>query len=272
MKTRFGLFLLTFSVALRANHPVLVEGNCNVPPFPSSTVTLAGTCGDFDGDGRIGADEDNDGDRVFGTIAAALGAGLAANQNGMVTIVTSGTFAEAVSITAANGNVTLQAAPGVVAIIDAVLGGDPGNVARQNNPGIVVNSPSNRYVILRNLISRNWTSGIRVAGASRVTIENCILENNVAHGIEVLGTARVVIDDSQVIGSGFRAGANPNNAANPGRGVSFGENSTGALWRTRITGSAADGVFVDSTSGKVSARDLYLFDNANDTTGPLSGR
>jgi len=39
-------------------------------------------------------------------------------------IVSTGTFAEQVTITAANGNVTLEAAPGVEANVDAVLQGD----------------------------------------------------------------------------------------------------------------------------------------------------
>ena len=36
-----------------ANHPVLVEGNCD-SPVPGTTLVAPGTCGDFDGDGRIG--------------------------------------------------------------------------------------------------------------------------------------------------------------------------------------------------------------------------
>jgi len=60
-----------------ANHPVLVEGNC---PGPAArTAVLPNTCGDYDGDGRIGTAEDLDApDRVFGTITGALGPGLAA--------------------------------------------------------------------------------------------------------------------------------------------------------------------------------------------------
>src|SRR5688572_19028551 len=112
-----------------ANHPVLVEGNCD-SPVPGTTIVAQGTCGDFDGDGRIGSAEDTDGaDRIFGTINAALGpgsgaaAGTGANQNGQITIVTSGRFAEKLIITGAN--VGLQGAPGVSASIDAVLQGDP---------------------------------------------------------------------------------------------------------------------------------------------------
>src|SRR5918993_3800996 len=87
-----------------ANHPVLVEGNCD-SPVPGTTIVTVGTCGDFDGDGRIGTAEDTDGaDRIFGTLNAALGpgtgaaAGTGANHNGRITIVTSGRFAETLYI------------------------------------------------------------------------------------------------------------------------------------------------------------------------------
>ena len=78
------------------------------------TSVPPGTCGDFDCDGRIDVAEDTDNatDRIFGTINAALaGANGGANQNGRVTIVTSGRFPEVVNITAANGNVTLEGRP-----------------------------------------------------------------------------------------------------------------------------------------------------------------
>src|SRR5215213_6165623 len=82
-----------------ANHPVYVEGNCD-SPVPGSVFVAQGTCGDYDGDGRIGTAEDTDGaDRIFGTLRAALGpgtgaaAGTGANHNGLILIVTSGRFA-----------------------------------------------------------------------------------------------------------------------------------------------------------------------------------
>src|SRR6266508_1753897 len=42
-----------------ANHPVFVEGNCDTP-MPGVTEVSPGTCGDWDGDGRIGTAEDTD--------------------------------------------------------------------------------------------------------------------------------------------------------------------------------------------------------------------
>jgi len=144
-----------------ANHPVYVEGNCD-SPVPGTTIVTTGTCGDFDGDGRIGTAEDTDGaDRIFGTLAAALGpgtgagAGTGANMNGTILIVKSGRFAESLVIGntigapyvggcgdptvggCTPGNVTIEAAPGVVAEIDAVFQGDPagGNPLRQGLTG-----------------------------------------------------------------------------------------------------------------------------------------
>src|ERR1051325_7377766 len=59
-------------------HTVLVEGNCD-SPVPGTTLVASGTCGDYDGDGRIGTAEDTDGaDRIFGTINAGLGPGTGA--------------------------------------------------------------------------------------------------------------------------------------------------------------------------------------------------
>jgi hypothetical protein len=251
-----------------ANHPVLVEGNCNNPPAGSSMLPgSAGTCGDYDGDGRIGTAEDNDGDRVFGTINAANSAAGVAN-NGTITIVTSGAFPETVTLT---GNVTLQAAPGVDANIDAVLQGDPGSGARQNAPGIIVNAPSNRYVVIRNITSRNWTSGIQINGDSRVTIESCRIEHNVNYGIEVNDNARVKVDKSEVVATGFRlnpaTGDFPTTSnPNPGIGISFEDNSRGAVYRTEVSGSFRTGI-ADRSSGNVTVDHVFLFDNNPDKDG-----
>lgn len=264
------LAVMTGASLARANHPVLVEGNCNVPPAGSASAPLPGTCGDWDGDGVIGAAEDADGDRVFGTIAAALGsAGI--NQNGSITIVTSGTFPEVVSITAANGNVTLQAAPGVEANIDAVLQGDSGSGARQNAPGIVVNSPATRIVILRNLTSRNWSEGIRIGGDSRVQMQHVRVENNRDFGVRAMSRSRVQIDQSQVLGSGFRSGAPPVvNTANPGHGIVLLDDAQAAIFRSSVSGTAGTAI-LNATGSKASVRllDIFLFDNGKDLEGAI---
>src|ERR1700755_2044304 len=190
--------LLVFAVHAGAakvsaqGHTVLVEGNCD-SPVPGTTLVAPGTCGDFDGDGRIGSAEDTDGaDRIFGTINAALGTGTGAaagtgiNHNGRVVIVTSGRFHESVYIgqnqcgagcpgAASPGNVTLEAAPGVDATIDAQFQGDPagGNATRLAVNGITVAYIPNtlagvgRLVILRNLTVRNFTKGAEVSHNAR---------------------------------------------------------------------------------------------------------
>lgn len=223
-----------------ANHPVLVEGER-----------------DYDGDGLTGMAEDTDNanDRVFGTITAALGAANGgANQNGRVIIVTSGRFHEQLNITNANGNTTVEAAPGVEATIDAVATGDragqfpaSNNATRQAQPGVIVNSPANRYATLRNLVIRNWTDGIQIQGASRVAIDNCRLEGNVNHGIQALGTSRVTITNSQIQSTGFRVGATGSfpsdaNQPDPGIGVAYRGSSQGTLMSTTVSGSFSIGV------------------------------
>jgi hypothetical protein len=242
-----------------ANHPVLVEGEA-----------------DFDGDGRLGLMEDTDGDdRIFGTITAALGAANGgANQNGRVTIVTSGRFHEQLLVTNANGNTTIEAAPGVEATIDAVATGTRAaqfpsstNATRQAQPGIIVNSPANRYVTLRNLVVRNWTDGIQVLANSRVTIDNVRAEGNVNHGIHVLGSSRVLITNSQVSSSGFRVGATGDfpaiNMPAPGNGITFEGNSQGSVARTTVSGNFCIGLAAFAPS-YVEARDVVAFDNRDD--------
>lgn len=226
-----------------------------------------GTCGDYDGDGRIGIAEDNDeADRVFGTINAALGpgtgaaAGTGANQNGLVLIVASGIFPEVVNITAANGNVTLEAAPGVEANVDAVLQGDPGSTARQNAPGVVINAPENRYVIVRNIKSRNWTEGFQINGNSHVLLDRVEAENNTNYGIHVMDNADVAITHSFATATGYRvssAGDFPaNNTPNPGDGIDFEDQSKGYVAWTTVTGNFGDGI-----SGNVEELENVEFDN-----------
>lgn len=254
-----------------ANHPVLVEGNNCADLGPNVTQVPPGTCGDFDGDGRIGTAEDTDNstDRIFGTINAALGAANGgANQNGRVTIVTSGRFAEVVNITAANGNVTLEAAPGVEANIDAVLAGDAGNAGRQAAPGIIVNAPDNRRVVIRNIVSRNWTDGILVVGNSHVTIDKCRLEGNRDYGIRVMDAAKAAITNCQVNATGFRQAPGVNNTPNPGIGIEFEGNSSGAVSSTVVTGSFAAGIAADrSNQRNVRLSDVTVFGNNPDLIG-----
>jgi parallel beta-helix repeat protein len=256
-----------------ANHPVFVEGNCLIPPPNNTNVLAPGTCGDYDGDGLIGVAEDNDGDRVFGTLNAALttNAATGANQNGRVVIVTSGVFAEQVVITAANGNVTLEAAPGVEANVDAVLQGDPNPGGRQGIEGIIVDAPKDRFVTIRNIVSRNWTEGIQVKGDSSVLIDNCRIENNTNFGIRIKDNAKVKINNTTVAATGFRvsgAGDFPRlNRPNPGNGIDFGGASSGLVCQSCVTGSFGEGISgkIKRTgrhhSAKVELDDVCLFNN-----------
>ena len=287
MKTRIrylGILAaaLLASSSARANHPVLVEGNCDAPVPGTTILAVIGTCGDYDGDGRIGTAEDTDGaDRIFGTIAAALGpgtgaaAGTGANNNGLVTIVRSGRFAEQVIITGTNaptnppttilGDVTLEAAPGVEAIIDAVLDADPGggNATRSGQAGIVIVSPAGRRVTLRNLTVRNWFAGFDIGTTSQVSLINVRVYNHAHVGIRVRATAEVVIDKSEVIGTGFRTGVGTDHPASPpvpGAGIVFRDSANGAVYRTNVTGNFGGGI-LDQSTGTVTQLDNYLFNN-----------
>lgn len=274
-----------------ANHPVLVEGNCDSPVPGTTLVSPPGTCGDFDGDGRIGTAEDTDGaDRIFGTINAALGpgtgaaAGTGANQNGLVRIVASGRFSEAVYIGRAGivppngvrspGHVTLEAAPGVHAIIDAVFQGDPagGNVTRQNGPGIFIfylPSEGDRRVTLRNLTIRNYNVGIETSGAG-VEVVDCRLENNLNYGIRTGGDSRLVVLNSEVVNTGFRIGS-ANAVPNPGEGIGIRINqATAKLVDTTVSYSHGAGIHNNLPSA--TALTLYkvssFFNNGGNIVGP----
>jgi hypothetical protein len=257
-----------------ANHPVLVEGNCD-SPVPGTTIVTFGTCGDYDGDGRIGTAEDTDGaDRIFGTITAALGpgtgaaAGTGANMNGSVTIVTSGRFAESIFIgnlvTTNLGHVTLQAAPGVSADINAVLQGDPagGNTARQAGVGITVASTSNdRKITLRNLTIRNFATGVLLAGNSRVTMDNCRLENNFNYGIRLIEDARVTGENLRIAATGFRVPVT--GVPTPGHAISFEGDSAGTIFFSQITGSFSAAISNTSSRGTTAVRYYEVFRSDN---------
>ncbi len=225
-----------------ANHSVLVEGEQ-----------------DFDGDGLIGPAEDTDGDRIFGTINAGL---VNANNNGHVTIVTSGRFVETIFITAANGIVVLEAAPGVTAVVEAFQPGDnDNNASREAQPGIIVASNGNFPVEIRNLVSRNWTVGLQITGDSRVTVDQCKFDSNVNFGIQVSDNASVIITDSQVNSTGFRmSGTTGPGVANPGIGIVFQNASQGAITRTTVAHSFAAGIS-SQTTGEISLLDNTVANN-----------
>jgi hypothetical protein len=276
------------------SHTVLVEGNCD-SPVPGTTLVAPGTCGDYDGDGRIGTAEDTDGaDRIFGTINAALGTGTGAaagtgiNHNGRVVIVRSGRFYEAVYIGqnqcgagcpgAANpGNVTLEAAPGVDAVIDAVFQGDPagGNAARLNATGIavgyIINTPTGltRLVVLRNLTVRNFAKGAEISHSARVIIDNCRFENNQNFGVILNHGTAAVIQNTQVSGTGFRTtGA----ATTGGNGLHMETGAAARLVDTTISHNAGVGVFnATGLAGNLVFYKVGVFFNAGgNTAGPFT--
>jgi len=244
-------FTLAFSPLASANHTVLVEGES-----------------DFDGDGMTGTDEDSDGDQVFGTIGAAVSG---VGDNGKVMIVTSGRFLEQVNLVG-NGVTVLEAAPGVDATIGAFQGGgEPGaNDTRQQQAGIVVDTDGSFPIVIRNITSRNWTDGISVRGASRVTIDDVRLDSNVNYGIHVQHDARVVVTDSSITSSGYRKsgtlGATPGGdiLPQPGTGIRFEDRSSGIVSFTTVTQSFTAGIH---SNGRVRLLANTVFDNAHNYRG-----
>jgi hypothetical protein len=283
-----GTSLLS-STKVEANHPVLVEGNCD-SPVPGTTLVDAGTCGDFDGDTRIGTAEDTDGaDRIFGTINAAIGpgtgaaAGTGANHNGLVLIVKSGRFAEQIYIgqnvggpgqpgVANPGNVTLEAAPGVSADIDAVLQGDPagGNTARQSGTGISIVYPTaDRVVTLRNLTIRNFTVGLQATQNSRVNIDNCRFENNQNYGINLSDSARAAITRTHVTATGYRIPVT--GPANPGTGIIVNQSSQARIMDSVVSYSNSVGIInLTGNAANVVLYKVGTFFNGADTAGPIT--
>jgi hypothetical protein len=258
-----------------ANHPVYVEGNCDSPVPGTTLVTIAGTCGDFDGDGRIGTAEDTDGaDRIFGTLRAALGpgtgaaAGTGANWNGSIIIVSSGRFAEQLFIgqsgfipgegTGNPGNVTIEAAPGVNADIDAVLQGDPagGNTTRQNSYGIFVLYPPgfDRIVTLRNLTIRNFSEGIASALSSKIHIDRCRIDGNLSAGVHIIDNVQLTITNSTFTGNGRRIGG-PSATPNPGNGLTV----DGGNAQARISDSTFSHNFGAGIAAAGPAANVVLF-------------
>jgi hypothetical protein len=259
-----------------ANHPVLLEGNNAGNGAPPTTSVPPGTSGDYDGDGLVGTAEDTDNatDRVFGTLTAALlAANGGANANGHVIIVTSGRFNEAITIpntgagqAAINGVTIIEAAPGVQAHIDANLAGDPGSGARQAGNGVVINTlDTDRVVILRNVVIRNFQIGLQVMGNSRVICEDCRFDSNVVANVSVSGNASLTMVGCSVRAGGMRF--NPAKATpNPGDGIVFSGTAKGAISDCDIAGNTAAGVRNTSTSVVRVSRST-VFDNVPNFVG-----
>jgi hypothetical protein len=266
--------LLSIPATALANHAVLVEGETSI-----------------DGDANFGIAEDQDGaDGIFGTINGAI-SGMSAGMmggtlapvnlanNGKVIIASSGRFPEVVRIT---GPVTLEAAPGVEADIEAFLApADPrlaafgesmamnNNMSRSMAPGIIVNVADPNAmaagpVVIRNITTRNWTDGI-VVMSGEVKIDGVRVEHNVSHGINVLGNARVQIVNSSIENTGFRNNANVGgffpamNPPTPGIGVRYRGNSFGDITRSSVTNNFLSGISVETPG----LRDVTIRDVQN---------
>jgi hypothetical protein len=268
MGLALGLALLARPAA--ANHPVLLEGNNAANGAVGTTLVPPGTAGDYDGDGLVGVAEDTDNttDRIFGTLSGAVAAANgAANANGHVIIVSSGRFGEAIRLSPLNGVTIIEAAPGVQANLDAVVAGDAaGNASRQAGPGIVVETAeTNRAVVLRNLVIRNFTVGLQATGSARVIVENCRFDSNVTANVAAADNTRLTMTNCSVVAGGMRFSPMPTAPA-PGHGVMFTGAASGSLSRCTISGNIAAGV-ANMGTGTVRITDSNLFDNAPNLMG-----
>jgi hypothetical protein len=273
---RFSLVTLALVAALAltaapalANHSVWVEGDV-----------------DWDGDGLLGVDEDMDDDGVYGTLNGGVDA---VGLNGAVTVVTTGQFNEVLEIDNPGGNLVIQAAPGVMALLEAFRppGNDPANTTRQNATAIHVNDSTDpaavheelvtgkahggsddgeRVVILRNLHIRNYNTGVRATGTAHVTIDNVTFDSNVAWGVFAQDSSRVTVSNSLVLATGRRTTPAPDlTDATPGVGIEAADFATIDVFNTVVTNSIGAGI-ANTTEGRalfrVRVNDVITRDNA----------
>jgi hypothetical protein len=181
------------------------------------------------------------------------------------------------------GQVTLEASPGVTASIEAFIVAADRRIAEfptaqanpfalQSAPGIVINSPDDRFVILRNISVVNWTDGIRINGNSHVLLDNVRVEHNINNGVLVSDNADVAIVNSHIAATGFRL--NPMtgnfpavNAPNTGDGVVFQGRSRGIIFQSALVGNFGEGL---DRRGQASVRveDSISFDNEREDDLP----
>jgi hypothetical protein len=283
------------SVSAQTPITVLVEGNTCGEVAPSEDAFLfSSSSADFDGDGDTGTAEDTDGDTVYGTIQAAL---EAIDHNGKVVIVTSGCFYENVYIgqqfgtiapigAVTPGNVTLEAAPGVGAVIDAFAPAtDPasaGNNTRSQGTGVNVNYTTNgasRVVTIRNVQIRNFAIGIAVDNTARANVDRVRIENNVFYGIRYSNSTRGTVSYSHVSATGFRFSnapappPPPAQAAFIGSGIFANQTSQVHIVDTVSTQNANYGVAANTATGVpvvVVNRVNAALNNTAATFGPVT--
>lgn len=255
--------VLALAAPASANHPVTVEGNCFGPGSGATATGLRmspvepGTCGDYDGDGLIGVAEDEDLDNNFGTITGGL---EAVAQNGTVTIVSNGTFPEAVRLTPTEGaSVTLESAPGVRATIDAVVQGQAGNADRANQSGIHVRGCSECQVTVRNITTRNFARGVSVHGRSHALLVGIRAEGNLNYGIKAVERARLTVRSAVVNATGYRKDAAGVAKAEPGIGVRIADEAKASIYNATVSNSRDAGIKADRN--KVLLRDIQVFGN-----------
>jgi hypothetical protein len=166
-----------------------------------------------------------------------------------------------------SGHIEIAAAPGVEAMIDAVLQGDPAgnNTNRQNSVGVVYSAAADRRMILRNLTIRNWLEGIRVQGDGRLTVQDCRIENNLNFGIFARENSRVAVYRSQINANGFRIGASVPTTTTFGHGIFFSDSAGGTVAQSLITGNFGSALLNASSLGAAGVRYYEVITSFNGT-------
>lgn len=193
----------------------------------SSTCPAALEIAYVDGDAGVSAQVSTGRNDVFTSITAAL---EAVDYAGRVIIRSSGVFHEPLVIRLSSSKglqvPLIEASPGVVAVLDAFDDReDPSSVA--NNArflGTAIKIVNANFVVLRNLVIRNWNTGINYKGRDQnggVLLENCRFENCFLYGLRARGMGQITARNCQAVKTGSRSYRGEYTAARFNAGVSF---------------------------------------------------
>ena len=203
-----------------------------------ASLSVAGET-DSDGDGRVGAAEDADGDAVYGSFGAAWQA-LLARGGGEISITRSGDYPVAalapVPVGFA-GIVTISAASGVSATLSGAGG-----------IGLDVGA----RVVVRGVKLRGFATGVAVRGGGSLLLDNSVIDGCSDFGVHVAEGGTALIRDCSILSTGV-------GALRPAAsiGVCFERASSGQLRRTAIWEGQGAGLVKRSTRVRLYQLDLH---------------
>jgi hypothetical protein len=202
LNTRLAVYATAITVVSCFGQETRSTSNPGPDVYDGRNLIVDGTV-DSDGDGRVGDAEDNDSDNVFSTLAAALAVPVESGAR-IITIIgpgfynppnlgSGGLFGEtAATVPDAT---TIQAAPGVFAVLDGHAASD----GRTVSLGLRVTG----RVTLRGIVLQQFATGIAVAPNSRVVMENVVLANNRVWGLVTETGSHVTMKGCSVLANGW---------------------------------------------------------------------